>query len=71
MLRYVDDMVSHMVHYGPFRKGDSLINGVPQTIDRLRSLGKRIFFVTNNSTKSRKGYLHKFQKLGLQVAAEG
>ena len=27
-------------------------------------------FVTNNSTKSRKGYLGKFTSLGLKVAAE-
>jgi len=29
-----------------------------------------MFFVTNNSTKSRKGYLKKFQGLGLDIPAE-
>lgn len=33
-------------------------------------MGKRVFFVTNNSTKSRAGYLKKFTKLGLDVQAE-
>ena len=32
--------------------------------------GKKLFFVTNNSTKSRKGYLGKFTKLGLNISAE-
>ena len=37
----------------------------------LKKAGKRIFFVTNNSTKSRKGYLGKFNSLGLtDVEAE-
>jgi hypothetical protein len=38
---------------GVIWKGDSLITGVPAVLDRLRALGKMIFFVTNNSTKSR------------------
>ncbi|KAF6256470.1 HAD-like domain-containing protein [Scenedesmus sp. NREL 46B-D3] len=33
-------------------------------------LGKRLVFVTNNSTKSRAGYLGKFTGLGLNVNAE-
>jgi Haloacid dehalogenase-like hydrolase len=32
--------------------------------------GKKLFFVTNNSTKSREGYLGKFTKLGLKISAE-
>ena len=32
--------------------------------------GKQLFFVTNNSTKSREGYLGKFLKLGLEITAE-
>ena len=33
-------------------------------------LGKRLIFVTNNSTKSRAGYLKKFLGLGLEITAE-
>jgi phosphoglycolate phosphatase len=51
-------------------RGDSLIEGVSETIDLLRSLGKKLYFVTNNSTKSREGYLGKFTKLGLKISAE-
>lgn len=55
---------------GVIWRGDSLIDGVPETLDLLRSLGKKLVFVTNNSTKSRAGYLSKFKKLGLNVTAE-
>jgi hypothetical protein len=56
---------------GVIWKGDSLIDGVPAILKMLREAGKRIFFVTNNSTKSRKGYLGKFRGLGLDgVEAE-
>jgi len=55
---------------GVIWKGDKLIPGVPETLDALRAMGKRLVFVTNNSTKSRKGYTKKFQELGLNVSAE-
>jgi phosphoglycolate phosphatase len=44
-------------------QGDSLIPGVPATLQKLRAAGKKLFFVTNNSTKSRKGYKAKFDGL--------
>ena len=43
---------------------------MPATLDMLRAAGKRLVFVTNNSTKSRAGYLKKFTDLGLNVKAE-
>lgn len=46
-------------------KGDSLIDGIPETLEKLRKAGKKMFFVTNNSTKSRAGYKKKFDSLGL------
>ena len=51
-------------------QGDSLIPGIPETLDKLRAAGKKMFFVTNNSTKSRAGYKKKFDGLGLDVPAE-
>jgi 4-nitrophenyl phosphatase/phosphoglycolate phosphatase len=39
-------------------------------LDKLRAAGKKCFFVTNNSTKSREGYKGKFGSLGLPAAAE-
>ncbi|XP_072092232.1 phosphoglycolate phosphatase 1A, chloroplastic isoform X1 [Arachis hypogaea] len=56
---------------GVIWKGDKLIEGVPETLDMLRSkVGKRLVFVTNNSTKSRKQYGKKFETLGLDVSEE-
>lgn len=55
---------------GVIWRGDSLIPRVGETVEYLRGLGKRVFFVTNNSTKSRAGYLKKFTGLGLDAKAE-
>lgn len=55
---------------GVIWRGDSLIDGVPETLDLLKSLGKKLVFVTNNATKSRQGYTKKFSSLGLTVSAE-
>eukprot|EP00928_Gymnodinium_smaydae_P057956 TRINITY_DN41181_c0_g1_i1.p1 TRINITY_DN41181_c0_g1~~TRINITY_DN41181_c0_g1_i1.p1 ORF type:complete len:316 (-),score=51.53 TRINITY_DN41181_c0_g1_i1:319-1209(-) len=55
---------------GVIWRGDAVIEGVPAVLEKLREAGKRIFFVTNNSTKSRKGYKSKFESLGLDVQPE-
>lgn len=55
---------------GVIWRGDCLIDGVPETLDYLRDLGKKLVFVTNNSTKSRAGYVKKFTNLGLDVTPE-
>lgn len=47
-----------------------MIEGIPNVLDRLRATGKKLFFVTNNSTKSRAGYKSKFTSLGLDVEPE-
>lgn len=41
-----------------------------QALRAFRSAGKRLLFVTNNSSKSRAQYVDKFRGLGLEVAAE-
>lgn len=55
---------------GVIWRGDSVIDRVPEVLEHMRALGKQVFFVTNNSTKSRAGYLKKFTKLGLDAQAE-
>jgi hypothetical protein len=52
---------------GVIWRGDVLIDGVEETLNKLRLIGKRIFFVTNNSTKSRTGLVEKFSNLGLHI----
>jgi len=48
----------------------ALIDGAKRTVETLRALGKRLFFVTNNSTKSRDQYAKKFANLGIAVNRE-
>uniref|UniRef100_A0A453KIK3 phosphoglycolate phosphatase n=1 Tax=Aegilops tauschii subsp. strangulata TaxID=200361 RepID=A0A453KIK3_AEGTS len=55
---------------GVIWKGDELIQGVPETLELLRKLGKKLVFVTNNSRKSRRQYSKKFKTLGLEVTEE-
>lgn len=40
------------------------VPGVPQTLNRLRKLGKKIIFATNNSTKTREEFMKKLKNLG-------
>jgi len=44
--------------------GAEAISGSPQIINRFRELGKRVFYVTNNSTKHRREYKQKVDNLG-------
>lgn len=55
---------------GVIWKGDSLIDGVPETLETLRSMGKKLVFVTNNSRKSRSQYAKKFHSLGISVTVD-
>ncbi|KAH9817874.1 HAD-like domain-containing protein [Melampsora americana] len=47
--------------------GDQLIPGVKEVLVYLREQGKRLFFVTNNATKSRESFKSKFDRLGIQA----
>lgn len=55
---------------GVIWKGDKLIDGVSETLHFLRSQGKKLVFVTNNSTKSRAQYASKFLSLGISVSLD-
>ena len=55
---------------GVIWQGNQLIPGVKRVLDILQSKGKRILFVTNNSTKSRASYLQKFQLLGIDTSLD-
>ncbi|KIM41240.1 hypothetical protein M413DRAFT_445277 [Hebeloma cylindrosporum] len=50
---------------GVLWRGDHLIDGVPEVLDILRRRNKKVVFVTNNATKSRKKYKAKFDQLGV------
>ncbi|MEM4657182.1 MAG: HAD-IIA family hydrolase [Candidatus Methanosuratincola sp.] len=47
--------------------GDRPIEGASETIGMLRKEGKKILFLTNNSTKTPKEYADKLRGMGIQV----
>ncbi|KAH6627847.1 HAD-like domain-containing protein [Chaetomium tenue] len=55
---------------GVIWSGDHVFEGIPETLEYLRSRGKKVVFVTNNSTKSREEYLKKFTGLGIPSDVE-
>lgn len=46
------------------------IKGSPEVINKFSSLGKRVFFITNNSTKTREEFLEKAVKMKYNVKKE-
>ena len=50
---------------GTIYYGSKLIDGADQVVDAFRRQGKEIFFLTNNSTKTRSQIHDKLLKMGL------
>ena len=55
---------------GVLCRGDDIIPRSEEAIERLRRGGKKVIFISNNSTKSREEYIAKFTRLGIPVTAE-
>eukprot|EP00026_Physarum_polycephalum_P013585 Phypoly_transcript_14002.p1 GENE.Phypoly_transcript_14002~~Phypoly_transcript_14002.p1 ORF type:complete len:300 (+),score=40.08 Phypoly_transcript_14002:101-1000(+) len=55
---------------GVLWRGNHLIEGISETLDFLRKKGKKLIFVTNNSTQSREQFLKKILSLGLHAVKE-
>lgn len=55
---------------GTFYLGDRLLEGALQFIDLLREQNKKFLFLTNNSSKHRRQYAEKINRLGLPLAEE-
>ncbi|GAA5857500.1 hypothetical protein JCM8547_009304 [Rhodosporidiobolus lusitaniae] len=55
---------------GVIWEGDHVIGKAGDTLQYLRKLGKRIFFVTNNATKSRANNKGKFDKMGIECKVD-
>lgn len=55
---------------GVLWRGMELLPGTVEALQALRQRGLRLLFLTNNSSKSRRQYLRKFQSLGIQAASE-
>jgi len=52
---------------GVLWRGNELIDGADKALEMLRGKGKKLFFVSNNSTNSREQYVKKFEKFGIKV----
>ena len=52
---------------GTIYLGDELLPGVKRLIPKLRELGKRVIFVSNNATKDPQMYAKKLGQLGLET----
>ncbi|OZJ02631.1 hypothetical protein BZG36_03840 [Bifiguratus adelaidae] len=50
--------------------GNKLLPGIAEAMKLLRSKGKRVIFVTNNSSISRAKYTQKFDKLGIEATED-
>mmetsp|Transcript_28226 Transcript_28226/g.39015 ORF Transcript_28226/g.39015 Transcript_28226/m.39015 type:complete len:305 (-) Transcript_28226:160-1074(-) len=52
---------------GVLWQGEELIPGSAEALAKFREDGKRLLFLTNNSSKSREMYMEKFKQLGIQA----
>ncbi|XP_019397674.1 PREDICTED: glycerol-3-phosphate phosphatase [Crocodylus porosus] len=54
---------------GVLWRGDAAVAGAPGTLARLEAAGKRLCYVTNNSSRTRQAYADKLRRLGFPAAA--
>mmetsp|Transcript_13164 Transcript_13164/g.23200 ORF Transcript_13164/g.23200 Transcript_13164/m.23200 type:complete len:365 (-) Transcript_13164:136-1230(-) len=54
---------------GVLWQGDNVVPGATNALNALRAQGKRLLFITNNTSKSRATYVKKFNSMGLDVKA--
>lgn len=47
--------------------GETPVAGAREAVDRIRRAGRRVFFLTNNSTLSRGGYVRKLAGMGIRA----
>lgn len=50
--------------------GTEALPGVVSVLEKLRKRNKRVLFVTNNASKSRKTLLKRFKDLGIQASED-
>lgn len=48
-------------------RGNNIINGIVECYNWLKSLNKKVYFITNNSLKSRIGYVKRFHELNINI----
>lgn len=55
---------------GVLWRGLETISGAVESLEQLRKKGKKVLFISNNSSQSRNGYLKKFKKFGIQASKD-
>lgn len=55
---------------GVLWNGEQRLDRAFTTLDKLKESNKSVFFITNNSTKSRKKYVHKFEEFGFKATTD-
>ena len=55
---------------GTLYLGNNLFEGVPELIDLLKKMNKRLYFLSNNSSKSTSDYLKKLNSFNLNITNE-
>lgn len=55
---------------GTLNMGDSPIDGAMDTLRYLESHGKKVYFATNNSSKSQTAYVDKLRRMGYEAKKE-
>ena len=55
---------------GVLWRGETAIEGASEAIARLRAAGKRLFFLTNNSSQPRHIYVEKLTRLGMPATED-
>lgn len=60
-------LIIWFTYSGVLWAGSKIINRAIETVNYLKESGKQIFYVTNNSTKTRSQYLEKLTKLGFNA----
>ncbi|GAA6048226.1 hypothetical protein JCM3770_006490 [Rhodotorula araucariae] len=71
LLKQYDDFLfdcDGVIWTGP--AGDQLTPNIAETLEFLRSKGKKLAFITNNATRSRQQYVDKFAGFGIKVALD-
>jgi 4-nitrophenyl phosphatase len=55
---------------GVIGRGDKPIPQAVEAVNKLISMGKRVVFVSNNSTRSRRIYMQRFKEFGVDISEE-
>ena len=50
--------------------GNTVIRGAREFVSRLRALNKHVYFISNNSSKSKQEYVRKLNSLGIEASED-